>query len=43
MAVVDQIKSKNARVNVEAYASADIFAAGPLDMTNMRFSVTKME
>ncbi|MGC8863991.1 MAG: DUF3084 domain-containing protein [Armatimonadota bacterium] len=43
MAVVDQIKSRNARVNVEAYASADIFAAGPLDMTNMRFSVTKIE
>ena len=43
MAVVDQIKSKNSRVDVEAYTSADIYAAGPLNMTNMRFSVSKIE
>jgi len=43
MSVVDQITSKNARVNVDAYACADIYAIGPLNMTNMRFSVTKIE
>jgi len=43
MAVVDQIKSKISRVDVEAYASTDILAAGPLNMTNMRFSVSKIE
>ena len=43
MAVVDQIKSKNAKVNVEAYACADIFAADALSMTNMRFGVSKIE
>lgn len=43
MAVVDQVKAQGTRVNVEAYASADVYAAGPLSMTNMRFSVTRIE
>ncbi|MGQ9454855.1 MAG: DUF3084 domain-containing protein [Armatimonadota bacterium] len=43
MAVVDRIKAVNAKVRVEAYATSDIFAAGPLNMTNMRFNVTKLE
>jgi len=42
MSVVDQITSKNSRVKVEAFACADVYAAGPLNMTNMRFSVTKL-
>jgi len=43
MAVVDRIKMVNAKVNVEVYASADIYAAGPLNMTNMRFSISKAD
>lgn len=43
MAIVDRIKAINAKVNVEVYAAADIFAAGPLDMNNMRFSISKAE
>ncbi len=43
MAVVDQVKAQGTRVTVEAYACADVHAAGPLSMTNMRFSVTKTE
>ncbi|MCX8052253.1 MAG: DUF3084 domain-containing protein [Armatimonadetes bacterium] len=43
MAVVDQIKAKNSKVQVVAYATRDIFAAGPLNMTNMRFSVSKID
>lgn len=41
MTVVDQIRSKNARVTVDVYASADIYATGPMNMDNMRFSVAK--
>ncbi|MDH7601872.1 MAG: DUF3084 domain-containing protein [Armatimonadota bacterium] len=43
MAVVERIKAVNAKVNVEVYASSDIFAAGPLNMNNMRFSISKAE
>ncbi|MCX6343702.1 MAG: DUF3084 domain-containing protein [Armatimonadetes bacterium] len=43
MAVVVQIKNENARVKLEAYASEEVFAAGPLNMDNMRFKVTKLE
>jgi uncharacterized protein (DUF3084 family) len=43
MTVVDQIRSKNARVTVDVYASADIYAAGPMNMDNMRFSVAKIK
>ncbi len=42
MTVVDQVKSKNAKVSVDVYACADIYAAGPLNMDNMRFSVAKL-
>ena len=42
MTVVDQIRSKNARVKVEVYACADVYASDVLNMTNMRFSVTKI-
>lgn len=43
MTVVDQIQSKRSRVSVDVYASKDIYAEGPLNMDNMRFSVTKIE
>lgn len=43
MNVVDQIKSKNARVTADVYATADIYAIGPLNMDNMRFSVAKLQ
>lgn len=43
MAVVERVKSMNARVKVDIYACADIYAAGPLNMDNMRFGVTKVE
>jgi len=43
MAVVDTIKEKNAKVVVEAFADEDVYAAGPLDMFNMRFIVTSSQ
>lgn len=43
LAVVDQIRSKRAKVEVAVYACADIYAAGPLNMGNLRVSVTKAE
>jgi uncharacterized protein (DUF3084 family) len=41
--VVDQIRSKKAKVDVTVYACADVYAAGPINMDNLRFSVTKVE
>jgi uncharacterized protein (DUF3084 family) len=41
--VVDQIRSKRSKVDVTAYACSDIYAAGPVNMNNLRFSVTKTE
>ena len=43
MEVIDRIKVINARVNLEVYARADVYAIGPLNMTNMRISVLKLE
>lgn len=43
MDVVDRIKVINARVNIEVYARADVYAIGPLNMSNMRISVMKNE
>ncbi|MCL5102837.1 MAG: DUF3084 domain-containing protein [Armatimonadetes bacterium] len=43
MEVVNRIKAVNARVKLEAFSCDDIHAAGPLNMDNMRFSVTKIE
>lgn len=37
--VVDQIRSKRSKVDVTVYACANIYAAGPLNMDNLRFSV----
>jgi uncharacterized protein (DUF3084 family) len=42
MTVVDQIRSKRSRVSVDVYADKDIYAEGPLNMDNMRFSVAKI-
>jgi uncharacterized protein (DUF3084 family) len=41
MGVVEQIRSKKSKVAVEAYACADVYASGPLNMDNIRFSVAK--
>lgn len=43
MALVDRIKAENGPVKLEAYATRDIYAAGPLNMDNMRFRITKAE
>ncbi|MHB9036863.1 MAG: hypothetical protein ACYC64_09355, partial [Armatimonadota bacterium] len=43
MAVVGRIKALDAPVKLDAFASSDICAAGPMNMDNMRFNVTKVE
>lgn len=43
MTVVDRIQSKRSRVSVDVYAEKDIYAEGPLNMDNMRFSVARIE
>ncbi|MCE5313440.1 MAG: DUF3084 domain-containing protein [Armatimonadota bacterium] len=43
MEVVDRIKTMNSTVKLDAFASSDIFATGPMNMDNMRFNVTKAE
>ncbi len=43
MAVVDQIKAADGPVKVQTYASRDVYSAGPLNMDNMTFKVTKLE
>ena len=42
MTVADQVKSKNSKVSVDVYASADIYAADTLNMDNLRVSVAKL-
>ena len=41
--VVDEIRAGRSKADLRVYASTDISAAGPLNMDNMRFSVTKVE
>jgi uncharacterized protein (DUF3084 family) len=43
MNVVERIKSINAPVVVEVYASKDVYAADTLNMENIRFGITKSE
>ncbi|MEN6582478.1 MAG: DUF3084 domain-containing protein [Armatimonadota bacterium] len=43
MAVVDDVKQVDSKVYLYAYASADVYAAGPLNMDNMRFVVRKID
>jgi len=43
MAVVDQIKAADGPVKMQVYASRDVYSAGPLNMDNMTFKVTKLE
>lgn len=41
--LVDQVRATRSKVTVTVYASADIYAVGPLNMDNLRFTVTKTE
>lgn len=43
MSVVDRIKAQNKEVIVETFASDDVYAAGPLNMDNMRFTIVPAE
>jgi len=43
IALVDQIKAADAPVKVQAFAAKDVYSAGPLNMDNMTFKITKLE
>lgn len=43
MDIVNRIKTLGSQVKVYAYASADIYAVGPINMNNLSFSVRRVE